>query len=232
MIVFSVDIDWAPEEVIKDTLELFEKYNVKCTLFSTHESMVIHKSKRDLFEIGIHPNFNPLLDGSINNSTAENILKDIINIYPEAKGVRSHSMTQSSRLLTLFKSLGMEYDCNQFFPYNWDIYPYKCWTGLTRIPYNWEDDIHFTFKKPYDFDLKKILNINKNFIFDFHPIHIYLNSDSEETYLHSKDYYNNPVELKKRRNTKNLGTRDFLIKLLEFISLNNLETKKMIEIKI
>ena len=146
MIAFSLDVDWAPEEVIKDSLNLFENYGVKCTVFNTHDSNIINESNRDFFEIGIHPNFNPLLDGN-NNTNADSIIKKLLKIYPEAKGIRSHSMTQSSRLLRLFKDNGLIYDCNQFFPYKWDLHPYKCWTGLKRIPYNWEDDIHFAYKK-------------------------------------------------------------------------------------
>ena len=231
MIAFSLDIDWAPEEVIQDSLELFELYKIKCTLFSTHDSKVIRTSNKDLFEVGIHPNFNNLINGlTKEGESATKIIKDLMEIYPEAKGVRSHSMTQSSRLLSLFKENGLEYDSNQFLPYNWEIKPYECWTGIKRIPYNWEDDVHFAYKKKFNFFFNRIFDVNKNFIFDFHPIHIYLNTDSELTYLNAKPFYHNPYELLKKRNNIIEGTRDFLINLFEFINLNKLETKKMIEI--
>jgi hypothetical protein len=58
MIIFTCDIDWAPEEVIEDTLSLFEENDVKCTLFETHSSSVINSCSQTLFEIAIHPNFN------------------------------------------------------------------------------------------------------------------------------------------------------------------------------
>lgn len=49
MIAFTSDIDWAPEEVILDTIGLFEEYDVKCTFFSTHHSRVLAKAdKRNL----------------------------------------------------------------------------------------------------------------------------------------------------------------------------------------
>ena len=64
MIVFTSDIDWAPDEVIFDTIKIFEKFNVKCTFFCTHKSKILDECNRDLFELGIHPNFNPsLIDG-------------------------------------------------------------------------------------------------------------------------------------------------------------------------
>ena len=48
MLAFTSDIDWAPEEVIADMLQLFEMHNVKCTLFCTHKSKVIEECNRNL----------------------------------------------------------------------------------------------------------------------------------------------------------------------------------------
>ena len=45
MNLFTSDIDWAPEAVIEDTIELFNKYGVKCTFFCTHKSAVIDSIK-------------------------------------------------------------------------------------------------------------------------------------------------------------------------------------------
>ena len=41
MILFTSDIDWAPDDVIIDMLSIFKKYNVKCTLFCTHDSDIL-----------------------------------------------------------------------------------------------------------------------------------------------------------------------------------------------
>jgi len=229
MIAFSMDIDWAPELVIQDSLNLFEKYNVKCTLFNTHDSNVVHKSNRALFEIGIHPNFNPsLIDGK--KIKAEETIDNILSIVPEAKGVRSHSMTSSSILLDIFKSKGILYESNQFFPYNWNIKPYNCWTGLKKIPYNWEDDTHWLYNKSYDFDILKDYQKENMIILDFHPIHVFLNTDSQQTYNKAKPYYQNPEKLLDFKNNKEFGVRDFLIKTLKEIKKRKLTTYKMIEI--
>lgn len=50
MLAFTCDIDWAPEEVIADTLNIFEILGVKCTMFSTHHSLELTKSNRKLFD--------------------------------------------------------------------------------------------------------------------------------------------------------------------------------------
>ena len=62
----TIDIDWAPDFVILDTVELLLKYNVVATILVTHDSPLLQdlRSHKN-FEFGIHPNFNPLLNGRI-----------------------------------------------------------------------------------------------------------------------------------------------------------------------
>lgn len=213
MNLFTSDIDWAPEAVIEDTIALFNKYNVKCTFFCTHQSDVLNSIKSDKnFELGIHPNFNPLLQGNSSNQTE--ILENILKIYPDAKGVRSHSLTYNGYLQIAFKNHGLLYESNTFLPYWNNIHPYKTWNNLTIVPFNFEDDIHFLSEKNFNsVDLN--LFENKLNVFDFHPIHIFLNTDCIETYNNAKLHYQNANELIKHRNTKTTGARDLLIKLLE-----------------
>ena len=110
-IVFTCDIDWASETVILDTLGLFEKYKIKCTLFATHLSKAIEYCDKGLFEVGIHPNFNKsLIEGK--EETAQETVESLIRLFPEANGVRSHSITSSGPLLDIFKKNGLKYECN------------------------------------------------------------------------------------------------------------------------
>lgn len=213
-IALTSDIDWAAEEVIQDFLDLLEEYQAKCTLFCTHDSKVITGSDPVLYEKAIHPNFNPSL---INGAPidAEQTLNDILAIYPEAKGIRSHSMTSSTPLQNLFYKKGLKYDSNLFLPYHWNLKPFKSWTGLTTIPYHWEDDIHFTYQKSFRQNPIEELQNFELLIFDFHPVHTYLNTDCEQTYLDAKRDYHNVDALKNHINTSQMGVRDFLIQLLE-----------------
>ena len=82
MIHFTVDIDWVPEEVIQDTLDLFNEYDTPCTLFATHKSEALLGCDTDKFEIGLHPNFNPLVQGRGGNP--DKILDDLIEVYSQA----------------------------------------------------------------------------------------------------------------------------------------------------
>jgi len=228
LIAFTVDIDWAPERVIADTIELFEKYGVKCTCFSTHHSLELSKCNKKLFEIAIHPNFNPLLSGR-NEKTVDDILDDILHEHPEAKGVRSHSMMQSSGLLQKFAKKNLVYDANHFLPYHSNIKPFKLWTGMIRIPYNWEDDVHWSYGYTFD-ECNLDMNMDGLIVFDFHPIHIYLNTENKYRYNEAKKYFSDPVKLLEYRNNEIKGTRDLLISLLEYCRQNKIDTKTQLEI--
>ncbi len=214
MIIFTSDIDWATEEVTAEMLGIFEQYNTKCTLFVTHPSKVLQNCNRDLFEIALHPNFNPILDNNNpQNKTQDSILDELLGWYPEAKGVRSHCMTQSTPMLSKFAQKGLLYDANHFLPYQ-KIQAFKLWNGMWRIPYNWEDDIHYLYEKSFE-ETGIELNENDLFVFDFHPIHVFLNTDCEQTYINAKPFYQNTEELKKHKNTTKTGARDMLISMLK-----------------
>ncbi|MBI2968181.1 MAG: hypothetical protein HYY40_10265 [Bacteroidetes bacterium] len=231
MIGFTIDTDWAPEEVIADALLIFESAGIKATIFATHRSEVILNCNRDLFEIGIHPNFNKLLNGDFSNGrNPEEVIDLLLHIYPGAKGVRSHSMMQSSLLLKLFAEKGLVYDVNSFYPYNFTIHPYLCWTGLIRMPYTWEDDVHFVYGKSFN-DQELIAEIiNAEYaVLDFHPVHIFMNSHTPDFYSSIRPYLRDPGELKKRINRENTGTRDFLLALIGLIKKKKTGTFKLIE---
>lgn len=228
MLAFSCDIDWAPEEVIEDTFNLFELFNVKCTVFSTHHSNIISKSNRNLFEIAIHPNFNDILNGKSNKSF-EDVLDEIIEIHPDAKGIRTHTLMQSVVMLQKFADKRLIYESNNFMPYHSDLKPFKLWNGLVRIPYNWEDDVHWAYG--YSFDDHKI-NIDTDglAVFDFHPIHIFLNTENKYRYNEAKKHYNDSQKLLELRNKEVPGTRDLLIQLLKHCRQNGIETYRLIDI--
>lgn len=228
MIAFTCDIDWGPEAVIEDTISLFELFDVKCTFFSTHHSPALVKSDKKLFEIGIHPNFNPILRGNT-DKLFEDILDEILEIHPEAQGVRTHTMLQSVVILQKFADKKLIYEANTFLPYQTGIKPFKLWNGLVRIPFNWEDDVHWAYGYSFD-DCRINLDEDEHIVFDFHPIHIYLNTENKYRYNEAKKYYNDPQKLFKYRNKEVPGTRDLLIYLLKHCKSNKIKTHKLIEI--
>ena len=55
----TFDIDWAPDFAVEHCVDICKDNNTSAIFFATHESKIIESLKNDnLFEIGIHPNFN------------------------------------------------------------------------------------------------------------------------------------------------------------------------------
>jgi len=204
MSVMTMDIDWAPDVVIEYTLSLLEKYGVKCTIFATHKTDALLFCNRDLFEIGIHPNILNAID-------CNDVVEELLSIYPEAKGVRSHGLVQGSKICNQFANHGLEYVSNYLIPYY--VKPFKLWNGMYQVPYNWEDDVHLMYGYSYDIiDIIDIIDTSQFNIFNFHPIHIYLNTDILERYEEAKNDIDN---LESYRNKKEKGIEDFFTMLLE-----------------
>lgn len=227
-IALTFDIDWAPDEVIEDLLNLLSKYKAKATFFATHQTPVLANLNPQQFEIGIHPNFNNLINGKGDEANFREIIDKFMNWFPNSKGARSHSLVQGTHILNYLKQVGIEYDSNLYSHYQ-HFSAFHYFNDLIRIPYFFSDDVHVLLKKIFSI---KELNISRFIpnVFGFHPIHTYLNTAKTAHYEISKPYYHQATELLKRRNTQVLGTRDLLIETLKYCNENNIPTLLMSEV--
>lgn len=215
-IFLTIDIDWASDEVLNDTIDLIEKRDIKATWFITHKTKVLERLRENpKFELGLHPNFNYLMDSDFRNGhNATEVLNRVLELVPDAKSIRSHEMTQSSYLLDLFKKNGLVYDCNHFIPEQTEIElkPWKIWNNIVKIPYFWEDDINCVSNNKTA--IEKLIERKGLKVFDFHPIHIFLNTENIERYNNAKKDSNNYNTLLKHRGHDKLGTRELFINLI------------------
>lgn len=216
-IFLTFDIDWCSDKVLSYTLDIIEKYDIKATFFVTHDTTLLKRMKANSnIELGIHPNFNPLLNGDYRyGKNIDEVIECYKKIVPEAVSVRSHCMTQSSPILDSFEKLGLSYDCNTFVPYssNIEIKPYKHWTNnLIKVPYFWEDDVHCIYN--WEWNLEQFTSYKGIKVFDFHPIHIFLNTEHLGRYEKSSEWSNCEKNLPKHR-YEDYGTYSFLIDLIK-----------------
>lgn len=219
-IAISMDIDWAPDPVIEDSLRLLASYDVQATLFMTHQTSV-DISKH---ELGIHPNFTSL--------DLEKHLQERLNDFPHSKGVRSHSFFFTERLRPLYARYGILYQSNVMMYRQPYIKPYLIARSTLEIPLFWMDFFYIEMEHPnLSFQLTELEVETPGLkVFDFHPIHVFLNTESLERYETAKDYYHEPKKLLQFRNNQTLGTRDLLIELLEHIQANNIQPKTLQQI--
>jgi hypothetical protein len=140
----------------------------------------------ELFELGIHPNFFP---GSIHGNTEKDVLRHCLEIIPNAQVVRTHGLYQSTSLITSFCSIpNLQVDLSLFmpsYPINEPLYVNYNGGSLLRLPFVWEDDYHLQHASTWSFE--NVLETDgKYIVFDFHPIHIALNSRSMNNYQKMK----------------------------------------------
>lgn len=213
-IFVSFDTDWAHDEVILDTYNLISKYNVQSSWFITHNSEALNILKKDAsVELGIHPNFNELLNNQENQKNQNKIISSLMEVVPNAKIVRSHSLLQSERLVDLFNEYKLSHISNFYIPYSSliNIKPFKLWNESIITPHHWQDNVELRMKE----NLKKKINFDIGLhIFNFHPIHIYLNTENINRYINIKNFYHQPQKLIKYR-YEGYGVRNFLEDLLK-----------------
>lgn len=209
-ISISIDVDWAHDEVIDYLSSIFDKYGINVTFFCTHK---INLESIKKHELAIHPNF-------IKGKADQDTIQELMEIYPGAKGSRSHGLYLHGGLFDVYNKYGLEYDSNYFLP-DHNVNPFFIVNGIVELPMIFTDDaLHLVNSKSYD--IKKYLEERKGLkIFTFHPIHVFLNTKTDAEYQRAKPYLQKPTMLKKFRN-RDKGTNDILIELLDYVTKNNI----------
>jgi hypothetical protein len=214
-VCLTIEIDWALDEVIQDTLALINRFAYPVTWFVTHDTPILRKiSASGPHEIGLHPNFNVLLEGP--GGDARQTLTALRPLAPEAQSIRSHSLTRSSRLARLFGQGGFTHESNLIIPPNAapELWCWRDFSGLVQVPIRWKDDVRLldaTLGEPVDcLGRLRLLTV------DVHPIHVFLNTVTIEDYETARRHFSNCTELdRRRRSSGSGGTRDRLIALLD-----------------
>jgi hypothetical protein len=181
----TIDVDWAPDVVIDHTARLLLEREVRATWFVTHASPAIDRLRQrpDLFELGIHPNFRA---GSTHGADEAGVLEHCLSLVPDAITMRSHSLLCSTPLLALvLETTPIRVDSSLLLMHATGLSPFTfTWNRqtLVRVPLVWEDDLVME-EEPSSWSLDTAwLDEPGLKVFDFHPIHVYLNSSEMGPY--------------------------------------------------
>jgi hypothetical protein len=180
----TLDLDWAPDFMIDAAAQALLDREVRATWFVTHTSPAVERLAEhpDLFELGIHPNF---LAGSSHGSTPEEVVAHCAALVPGARAVRTHCLLQSTPLHdALLAGSDVDVDVSLFLPGATGVEPVVQWSPggrLLRLPYVWQDNMEMYAPDP-NWDTEAVLDAPGLRIFDFHPVHVWLNSASFEPY--------------------------------------------------
>lgn len=216
-VFLTFDTDWAHDDVLSFTADLLEEADVAATWFVTHSTPILERLRSNpKFELGIHPNFNFLLNGDFRNgSNTQDVVDRLLEIVPEAKSIRSHSLVQSSVLSNIFVQKNLRFESNLMLNEQSGIkpIPFAHSSGITSVPLCWGDYqaiINSRIKDAFT-DLESFPPLR---VFNFHPIHVFLNTEHINRYESSRDLHRMPEVLIEHQ-YDGKGTRTALIALLD-----------------
>lgn len=195
------------------------KAGVRGTFFATHRSELIDTISSLGHEIGIHPNFMPNFGG--NGRPYRETIDQLITMFPQALGVRFHSLGYSAPVLEYCFQSGIKYDSSVFLPFQTQTYTE--YTGIGRIPFI-ESDLQTVIDQSGFGEPLGSYDKNLPYVYVFHPVHVYINTNSLEHYSKAKDHYHQPELLLRHRNVNKEGVESMLVKILESSSPDNFLT--------
>jgi hypothetical protein len=219
MIAITVDTDWAPVEIVQSTIELIKSYGCKVTLFCTNAL----EAAAD--EIAIHPHFTDVSD-------LRAPVRELKRAFPQARGTRSHSLFFTERLRPVYSEYGLVYDSNAIQYLRPQI---ECSLAARRtvsMPLYFMDRFHLEMasEKSDKFSIDQFHWDDEGLkVFDFHPIHVFLNTSSVEWYERAKHCYHEPSRLRDYV-AGGEGVQTLLKETLSYIERNRLHTYTMSEI--
>jgi hypothetical protein len=228
-----MDMDWANDGVLADTIALAERLDVPVCMFVTHNTpMLTVLRAHPLFTLGIHPNFLPQLNGQTTKTYRETI-EEMLAFVPEAKIIRCHALVDATPILMMAKELGFKADMNLFIPFSSGIRlsPFRHFSGLVRLPFFYEDDA-WALEPGHSSPEQHLSGDDPGLrIFNFHPIHLYLNMEDMDRYNRAKPYYHDFENLAGFVNQgQGFGARDFLLRIKETADRDGIRFGKVEEL--
>lgn len=201
-VCITLDVDWASDPVLAEALALIRELDVPVTLFCTHRTSLLDDLDRARVEIAWHPNFlQPRSDAGL--------IDEMARWFPGSEGVRAHALYFHSRLAPLYLGHGIRYLAHDLRFLAPRLAPARHWSGLIDVPGFWEDDVHALYFDG-DFSLDRVdLSAPGLKVFDFHPIHLALNTDRMERYEGAREDMEAGRSLAAHVNP-DLGSRTFL----------------------
>lgn len=185
----TLDIDWAPDFAVEFCIELILEATSSVTVFLTHEAPWLGGARQhDNFEWGVHPNFERALQprGETQSGldVAREVLCELADWAPSMQLLRPHGLMTAGRWLPLYAELGVTH-LSSVYPRLQVMPPYAEYNGITQVPIHWSDTGHLYLSPgaatPAT-DLERRMTTTSFSVLLFHPIHVFLNTESLEHY--------------------------------------------------
>ncbi|MFW9872775.1 MAG: hypothetical protein ACFFG0_06690 [Candidatus Thorarchaeota archaeon] len=217
-LVVTIDLDWAPEPAIEETLDFLKSKNIFPTVFVTHRSPRVEASM-DEIEVGLHPYFGK---NSSHGTTILDVVKHVTDFPYNIPAFRCHRFGVCNLSKQALKEKGMMISSNVCTDLE-VVSPFKDRFGLLEVPIFLEDGGYLW--------RQHLLEINQNLkntmlgegikVIIIHPMHFAINTPNfaymyniKRSMSREKWKCMTKTTLDKLR-WKGIGIRNFIIELLE-----------------
>jgi polysaccharide deactylase WbmS-like protein len=195
VIAITLDVDWAPDAIIKSVVGVVDSYEVPITLFCTDHSADVSGNSSSLHdygdrhELGIHPNYQFTGD-------YDGVLNRLFQLYPQARGLQSHNGCSGWPMCVAAAKRGVLYEvyCTVYpvyvppFKVNRDVLDYWIFTNSFF-------DSHMLTVKDFDWSLRSLwfaehlADPDKIVTLGFHPNILYYDMSASTEYDRLKSQY-------------------------------------------
>jgi len=217
-LVVTVDLDWAPERAIDETLNYLQSKEISPTVFITHRSPRVEASMNEL-EVGLHPYFDPR---SSHGSTIKKVVDHMMALPHNLPAFRCHRFKMCNQSRYAMAEAGMRLSSN--ICTNLEVIPpFKERFGLIEVPIFMEDGGYLWHKYPLKMheQLRQALLMEGTKVLVIHPMHFAVNTPEFDYMvkikksMSRKDWKTMSKKTMDRLKWKGLGIREFLESLLE-----------------
>jgi hypothetical protein len=220
-LIVTLDLDWACEPAIEDTLDFLNKQNICPTIFATHRSQRVESAMKEI-EVGLHPFFDP---HSSHGSTIFEVVNHVLDLPHNLRAFRCHRFANCNSSRQAMAEAGMLISSNVCTDLE-IISPFKDRFGLWEVPIFLEDGGYLWRKHPLEINqnLQQALSREGAKVVIIHPMHFSINSP-DFSYMYQIKQSINREEWKTMTRSalnklkwKGRGIRDFLVELLQTAS--------------
>lgn len=212
--IITVDLDWACEPAIEETLDFLKNKNIATTVFATHRSPTLEASMNEL-EVGLHPYFAP---DSSHGSTIDEVVKHVMNIPHNLPAFRCHRFAICNTSRQAMVEAGMLISSNVCTDLE-IVSPFKDRFGTLEVPIFLEDGGYLWRNHPMKINQALMKTGMK--VITIHPMHFSLNTPNF-TYMYDikkslnrKEWKGMTQERLHNLRWKGRGIRDLLVDLLK-----------------
>lgn len=156
--------------------------------------------------------------------------------FPSARGFRAHGCVWSHPLSVELRARGFEY-VSAHDQLGWPgITPYREAWGLWHLPIYYMDNMDLSYARfwkgtsraPFERALLEgaAREPERLFVFDFHPIHLLLNSTSVDAYMAARDAFRAGRGMAEIR-CEGYGVHDYYMDLLELMGARDMQSVTM-----